>query len=82
VSSTAARAATAADRGAAATTRAPRPSPEKVKLNAERATYWLSVGAQPSETVNSFFRKLGVHASRQPSRPQRDSRRREGPKGA
>jgi small subunit ribosomal protein S16 len=33
---------------------------EKVKLNAERATYWLGVGAQPSETVNSFFRKLGV----------------------
>jgi small subunit ribosomal protein S16 len=33
---------------------------DKVKLNRERAVYWLGVGAQPSETVNSFFRKLGV----------------------
>lgn len=33
---------------------------EKVTLDKVRAVYWLGVGAQPSETVNSFFRKLGV----------------------
>lgn len=29
----------------------------KVRINRQRAEYWLSVGAQPSETVRSFFRK-------------------------
>lgn len=33
---------------------------DKVTLNRERAAYWLSVGAQPSETVGSMLRKLGV----------------------
>lgn len=28
-----------------------------VTLNLERANYWLSVGAQPSETVASFIKK-------------------------
>ena len=29
-------------------------------LNRERAAYWLSVGAQPSETVRSFLKKEGI----------------------
>src|SRR5262249_59193540 len=33
---------------------------DKVRLDKDRALYWLSVGAQPSDTVKSFFRKLGV----------------------
>jgi len=33
---------------------------DKVKLDRERAVYWIGVGAKPTETVNSFFRKLGV----------------------
>jgi small subunit ribosomal protein S16 len=33
---------------------------DKVTVNRERAAYWLSVGAQPSETVASMLRKLGV----------------------
>lgn len=33
---------------------------DKVTLDRERALYWLSVGAQPTDTVKSFFRKLGV----------------------
>jgi small subunit ribosomal protein S16 len=33
---------------------------EKVQLDRARAVYWLGVGAKPTETVNSFFRKLGV----------------------
>ena len=33
---------------------------EQCKLNAERISYWLSVGAQPSETVASLIRKAGI----------------------
>jgi small subunit ribosomal protein S16 len=29
----------------------------KVKLDLERARYWVGVGAQPSETVASFIKK-------------------------
>lgn len=31
-----------------------------VKLNDERIRYWLSVGAQPSDTVWSLLRKAGI----------------------
>jgi small subunit ribosomal protein S16 len=31
-----------------------------VNVNAERAQYWLSVGAQPSETVRSIFKRVKV----------------------
>lgn len=33
---------------------------EQVKLNAERISYWLSVGAQPSETVGQLIVKNGI----------------------
>ena len=38
------------------------PKPKDLKLNIEtdRAIYWLSVGAQPSDTVRSLLRKAGV----------------------
>ena len=40
---------------------APRLSDEqKLNVDAERATYWLSVGAQPSDTVRSLLRRAGV----------------------
>ncbi len=32
----------------------------KVTINKERALYWLDKGAQPSETVRSIFRGLGI----------------------
>jgi small subunit ribosomal protein S16 len=32
---------------------------KKVRFNAERVQYWLSVGAQPSDTVRSFLKKAG-----------------------
>ena len=32
-------------------------NPEQVQINAERAQYWLSKGAAPSETVRSILRK-------------------------
>ncbi len=35
--------------------------PEKrMDLNAERIRYWLSVGAQPSETVQNLLKKVGI----------------------
>lgn len=40
---------------------APRASEEqRVNVDAERATYWLGVGAQPSDTVRSILRRAGV----------------------
>ena len=33
---------------------------QKYNLNKERAAYWLSVGAQPSETVVSILKKFEV----------------------
>ena len=32
-------------------------SPVQMEINAERAQYWLSKGAEPSETVRSILRK-------------------------
>jgi small subunit ribosomal protein S16 len=32
-------------------------NPAQVEINAERAQYWLSKGAQPSETVRSILLK-------------------------
>ncbi len=31
-----------------------------LKINEERALYWLNTGAQPSETVKALLRKAGV----------------------
>jgi small subunit ribosomal protein S16 len=35
----------------------PRKNPAVVKIDAERAKYWISKGAQPSETVKSLLKK-------------------------
>ena len=34
--------------------------PVELKINDERAKYWLSVGAQPSDTVRGLLKKTGV----------------------
>ena len=37
------------------------PSQEKaLKLKEDRVKYWLSVGAQPSDTVRSLLKKVGI----------------------
>ena len=36
----------------------PRKKADNVKLDLDRAKYWLSKGAQPSDTVASFIKKL------------------------
>ena len=33
---------------------------KRLKINPERAKYWLSVGAQPSDTVQGLLSKSGV----------------------
>ncbi|MGI6197643.1 MAG: 30S ribosomal protein S16 [Candidatus Cloacimonadaceae bacterium] len=38
----------------------PKPDPSKINIDTERAIYWLSVGAQPTDTVRSLLRKAGV----------------------
>lgn len=33
---------------------------DKIKINRERVEYWLSVGAQPTETVADLLRVQGI----------------------
>lgn len=35
----------------------PSKNPALLKINKERANYWMSVGAKPSETVRSLLKK-------------------------
>jgi small subunit ribosomal protein S16 len=35
----------------------PRKDPAVVKIDAERASYWMGKGAQPSDTVKSLLKK-------------------------
>ncbi len=47
----------------------PRKKSDKFTLNLERARYWLSKGAQPSETVASMIKKAGKAAAAAPAAP-------------
>jgi small subunit ribosomal protein S16 len=38
----------------------PRKDPSIVKIHEDRALYWLSVGAQPTDTVNRLLKNLGT----------------------
>ena len=38
----------------------PSQNPPLLNVQQERAEYWLGVGAQPSETVASIFKKLNI----------------------
>ncbi len=38
----------------------PRSEPAAVSVNNERAVYWLSKGAKPSDTVRSLLRRQGI----------------------
>jgi small subunit ribosomal protein S16 len=38
----------------------PRTTPATIELQEDRIFYWLSVGAQPSESVMSLFRTMGT----------------------
>ena len=43
----------------------PRTEPETVDIDLERARYWLSVGAQPSESVARLLKKHGLLEAQQ-----------------
>ncbi len=36
--------------------------PNELKINGERANYWLRCGAQPSETVAALLKRQGIPA--------------------
>ena len=36
------------------------PEDRQLSIKVDRADYWLSVGAQPSETVAALFKKNGI----------------------
>ena len=40
----------------------------QVKIDAERAAYWLGCGAQPSDTVKALFAKQGIQATKAPAK--------------
>jgi len=46
-------------------------NPERVKLDAERARHWLSVGAQPSDRVARFLDAAGVKERAARSNPNK-----------
>jgi small subunit ribosomal protein S16 len=43
----------------------PKKQPAVVEVEAERASYWLRNGAQPSQTVRDILRKAGVVAGKE-----------------
>lgn len=46
----------------------PRQSEGGLQVDAARATYWLDVGAQPTDTARSLLRKAGVLRARHEAR--------------
>ncbi|WP_166036919.1 30S ribosomal protein S16 [Sphingosinicella sp. YJ22] len=49
----------------------PKDSPERVKLDADRAKHWLSVGAQPTDRVARFLDAAGVRERAARSNPNK-----------
>jgi len=49
----------------------PKDNAERVKLDTERATHWLSVGAQPSDRVARFLDAAGVRTRAARSNPNK-----------
>ena len=47
---------------------APRQGEGSLKINEDRANYWMDVGAQPSDTVRSLLRRAGVLKKRHEAR--------------
>lgn len=38
-------------------------NPADVKINSERAEYWIKCGAQPSDTAQALLKKQGIGAT-------------------
>ena len=54
----------------------PREHADRIKVNAERAKYWLGVGARPSDRVARFFAGVELMAAR----PRREQPKKSAPK--
>ena len=52
----------------------PRANPKVLELKADRIKHWLSVGAQPSETVHRLLYREGIWDVEPPKRPTKPSR--------
>ena len=52
----------------------PRTQPSTIELKEERVKHWLSVGAQPSETVHRVLHKAGLIEVEPPKRATKPSR--------
>tara|TARA_Y100000588_G_scaffold392248_1_gene503434 strand:- start:830 stop:1246 length:417 start_codon:yes stop_codon:yes gene_type:complete len=52
----------------------PRTQPSTIVLKEERTKHWLSVGAQPSETVHRILHKAGLIETEPPKRVTKPSR--------
>ena len=52
----------------------PRHDPAVVKIDAERAQYWIGKGARPSETVRSLLKKSGGGSGGAGESPQPNER--------
>jgi len=48
----------------------PKDHADRVKLDAERAKHWLSVGAQPTDRVARFLDAAGLREARCPQQPE------------
>jgi small subunit ribosomal protein S16 len=54
------------------------PKEAELKVDAERAQYWLSVGAQPSDQVRSLFKKAGIALPTRLTKPKKKMVKAEG----
>jgi small subunit ribosomal protein S16 len=56
--------------------------PARVTIDAERAKYWLSVGAEMSDRVHLFFNKAGIVSTKPAQRAARKSKKDKGGEAA
>ena len=55
---------------------------KRITIDAERAKYWLSVGAQLTDRVHLFFNKAGLIATAPTHKPARKSKKDKGGEAA
>ncbi len=56
----------------------PKENPERLKIDAERAKHWLSVGAIPSDRVQHFLFEAGLVKEKPAQKPARKSKKDKG----
>jgi small subunit ribosomal protein S16 len=51
----------------------PLDDPSVIEIDGDRALYWLSHGAQPTEQVENLLKKLGIWERYEATRPKRET---------